>query len=250
MNMKTWPALLLTAIACLLPSANAGADPILGQVDDFEDGTTMGWRINLLGMGNPPPETLPVNVPDGGPAGAGDNFLRLTSNGVLGAGGRLVALNLDSRWTGDYVAAGVNAITLQVNNLGATDLALRLLFEHAPAGPPTDLALSTDPVLVPAGGGWVPVTFPIGPDDLTAALGSVDAALTGANVLRLFHSPTPEFPGPPATAVLGVDNITAAFVPAQVVPEPGALVLFAASLVGWDVAARRRGGKVTTGASS
>ena len=44
----------------------------LGQTDTFESGTTEGWVINLLGSGNPPPEALPRNIADGGPAGSGD----------------------------------------------------------------------------------------------------------------------------------------------------------------------------------
>ncbi|PWB73274.1 MAG: hypothetical protein C3F15_10055, partial [Holophagae bacterium] len=71
-------------------------DPL--QVDDFEDGTTMGWE-----EGAPSPNP-PVNVADGGPGGAGDAYLENTSSGGTGAGSRMVMFN-NAQWTGDYVAA-------------------------------------------------------------------------------------------------------------------------------------------------
>lgn len=233
MTLRPSLAILAPFAACLLMASPANADPIIGQVDSFEDGTTQGWHINALGIGAPPAEALPANVPTGGPGGVDDGYLQLASLGTPSAGGRLVALNLDSRWTGDYLAAGVDAITMDVNNLGTTDLALRLLFEHLEGGPPTDLALSAEAVLVPAGGGWSRVTFRIRPADLIALAGSVETALGAASVVRLLHGPTVGFPGPPVTAVLGVDNITA-------VPEPGSLALLALGLAGLAAAARHR----------
>ena len=169
-------------------------------------------------MGPPPAAALPTNIATGGPGGPDDNYLRLTSLGGSGSGSRLAVDNADPRWTGDYLAAGVNAITMDVNNLGQTDLALRLAFEDPTVGPPSNVAFSTDAVIVPVGSGWTPVTFLIGPGNLTAGLGDVNAALTGATFIRLYHSPDPNFPNPvfPIPAVvaqLGVDNITAAACP-------------------------------------
>ena len=60
---------------------------VIGQVDNFEDGTTQGWVVGLLGAPSPAP---PQNIPNGGPLGAGDNYLQLTSVGGSGAGNRLV----------------------------------------------------------------------------------------------------------------------------------------------------------------
>lgn len=224
---------LTAACLTLLPPSLATADPIPGQVDTFEDGTTQGWRINLLGLGSPPAAALPTNVPTGGPGGTDDNYLQLTALGVPDAGGRLVAMNFDPRWTGDYLAAGVDSLVMDVNNLGATDLALRLLLERTEGGPPTDIALTADAVTVASGGGWTRVTFRIGSADLLALTGTVDAVLGSVSLIRLVHSPEPEFPGPPVSALLGVDNITA-------VPEPGSIGLLAAGLAGLGLRARRR----------
>jgi hypothetical protein len=218
-------AVVVFTAGCLLLPAIACAVPVVGQVDTFEDGSTQGWIINLLGIGSPPAAALPTNIATGGPGGADDNFLQLTSLGGAGAGNRLVAINVDPRWTGNYIAAGVNAITMDVNNLGSTDLSLRLLFEHAAGGPPTDTAISTNPVLVSAGSGWTQVTFLIGVDDLTAGVGDVSAALSDVSIIRIFHSPVLQFPGPSLAAQIGVDNITA-------VPEPSTLALAALGILG------------------
>jgi hypothetical protein len=192
-----------------------------GQIDTFEDGTTQGWITALLGSPNPAP---PVNVPTGGPAGMDDNFLLLTSFGGNGPGSRLSGINL-AQWAGNYLAAGVNTISMDVNNLGSTDLFLRLMFADPTVGPPANLAF-TDAILVPAGSGWTPISFFFDVANLSAGLGDITTALTNTTEIRLYHSPAPNFPNPvfpisAVTAQLGVDNIQA-----QAVPEvpPGMLL--------------------------
>lgn len=216
----------LLAIA-LAPAPRASA-VVLGQIDTFQDGTTQGWLAGLLGAPHPAP---PINIPTGGPKGAGDRYLQLTALGGVGPGSRLTVLNL-SQWSGDYLSAGVHFITMDVNNLGTGDLSLRLLFEDPMGGPPNDVAFSTDPVLVPAGSGWMSVVFPVGPDALTAGLGSVTTALSNTTALRIFHSPSPGFPGPSVVAQIGVDNIKA-------VPEPSAALLIGAGLLALLITRRR-----------
>jgi hypothetical protein len=121
---------------------------------------------------------------------------------------------------------------MDVNNFGPADLFLRFLFVNFSGvpgmSPPSDLAWTLIPVIVPAGGGWHAVTFDISPGNLFAPLGSIAGALGGVDELRLFHNPVPAFGGPgmgapPATAVLGIDNIAA-------VPEPSALILLGSGL--------------------
>lgn len=194
---------------CVLLTASPVAfGVVVGQTDTFEDGTTQGWQINLLGLGAPPAEALPQNVPSGGPNGIDDAYLRLTSTGTPGGGGRLTAINM-VQWAGDYLNSGVQAIRMDVNNFGTSDLFLRLLFADPITGPPQNQAFSTDPIFVPGGSGWMSILFPINPDDFTVALGSVESALGNATELRLYHSPAAEFPGPMITAQLGVDNVEA-----------------------------------------
>jgi hypothetical protein len=207
------------AVLVLLAAAPAAA-VVQGQVDDFQDGTTQNWFVGVTGSFNP------ANVPDGGPTGLADAFLELTATGGSGAGSRLTVINA-TQWTGDYTSAGITTIWMEVNNLGATDLALRLFLADLadnPGGAPNS-AVSTVPVDVPAGSGWTTVAFPVTSGDLTALNGDAAAALAGVAEARLFDSPTVGYPGPAIQATLGVDEIRA-------VPEPDAALASAAALTG------------------
>ncbi len=216
----TWAASALLAATLSLPAF--ALTP--GLPDTFEAGSEDGWAS---GAGNPSP---PVAVPGGGPAGANDGYLLLSASGSPGAGGRLVAFG-GPQWAGDYTQAGVTGITLDVKNLGATDLSLRLLFSSALGN-----AYSLTPVLVLAGSDWQPVRF----DTRPAALAGVGAAsLPAVTGLRLYHSPTLGEPtaAPFVAARLGLDNVTA-------VPEPitGHLLLAGLALL---AAVRRAGVRLT-----
>ncbi|HEX6985824.1 MAG TPA: hypothetical protein VF170_10620, partial [Planctomycetaceae bacterium] len=166
--MRSLPTIAAAVLLIGLAQPRAATAGLIGRIDTFEDGTTQGWEINLLGIGAPPTAALPTNVPTGGPAGADDNFLRLAAFGGTGAGSRLSVVNFMNQWAGDYLAEGVTAFRMDLINLGTTDLSLRLMFANPTVGPPTDLAFSTEAVVLPAGGGWTPVMFPVRPADLTA----------------------------------------------------------------------------------
>ena len=215
-------SLLIAATVGLLSMSSLPVGAVvIGQVDNFEDGTTQNWTVGLLGAPNP---ALPQNVGTGGPAGAGDNYLLLTSIGGFGAGSRMTVIN-PVQWGGDYLATGVNLISMDVKNLGGTDLYLRLLFEDPTIGPPDNVAFSTDAIVLTAGSDWTRIYFPIGLSTFTASQGSVAKALSGATVMRLYSGKAAGFPGAPVVAQLGVDNITAG-----VVPEPGTGAFAAAAL--------------------
>lgn len=193
--------------------------PVLarGQIAIFEDGTTEGWQSGSGSATQPP--LPPTNIPTSGPAGADDNYLLVQSVGGSGPGSRFSVLN-ESEWALDYVSTGITHIRMDVNNLGVSDVSLRLLFEDLnELGVPVNLALSADAVFVPVGSGWTSVLFDIRPAALLAgSIGSVDDALAGADVLRIFHNPDPAFPGPPIgppaiSAKVGFDNMVA-------IPEP------------------------------
>lgn len=217
-----------TSAALLLLGGAASAFSIeIGQIDTFEDGTTQGWVTNLLGQGNPP--NPPTNVSTGGPGGAGDNYLSLTSLGTQGPGGKLVGMNV-SQWSGDYTDEGVTSITMQVKNFGDTDLNLRLLFESVGQFGPTDVAATTDSFFLAAGSDWTTVQFDVTPSALTPLLGDVNNALSNVSALRIYNSADLTFPGPNSVSSLGVDNM-------QAVPEPGTIM---ATLAGLGFLARKR----------
>jgi hypothetical protein len=207
-------ALLFLVLSITQPTT--GSAVTVGQVDTFEDGTTQNWVIGLRGGIFVAP--FPPVIVTGGPAGAGDHFLRITATGSgIDPGSRLAVINL-TQWAGNYSAAGITAITMNVNNLGPTDLYLRLLttdsanFEMPELSPNT--AISAAPVIVPVGSGWVSVTFPVTAENLVAVTGSVSTALANATQLRIFHNPAATFPPPIVQAQLGVDNIKASAPPA------------------------------------
>jgi hypothetical protein len=232
MRARALAATLVSAASIL--AAPLLAQPLAGQRDDFEGGTTQGWSV-----GDPAHPQPPTNVATGGPGGAGDNYLLLTSVGGNGPGSRLSAVNL-AQWAGDYRAAGIGAIRMDVANFGSNDIFLRLLWADPLMGPPTNVAVSSG-VLLPAGSGWQTITFDLGGASITTLLGSGDMALRTATELRLFHNPAPLFIGPPNSsppivASLGVDNITAV----AVVPEPSTLLLLGSGLLLFPLLHRRR----------
>jgi hypothetical protein len=233
--MVRW-SILLCALCCLAVTSQAAVT--LGQVDDFEDGATMGWFVPQATHPAPP-----ENIATGGPGGADDNFLRLRAFGNLGAGSRLSVLS-DSHWGGNYVLTGVSHIAMDVNNFGPDSVSLRLLFEdlNPTPGPPLNLALSATAVEVPANSGWMRIVFAVRPADLIGGgLGTVQGALENADLIRIFHNPAAQFPGPPTgpppvTVTLGVDNITAAQI-----PEPRTLWTIGMGLVAGSFVSRRFG---------
>lgn len=232
MNLRKFFTLGILVGSCLVLPSSALADPILGQLDTFETGS-QGWFTGGVMVPAQPAEIL-----SNGPTG---NFMLLSANGGSGANGRLTVLN-DSQWAGNYLAAGVSLITMDVRNLGQTDLYLRLMFEDPMFGPPTNIAFSTVPIFVAAGSGWTSIGFVVAPGSLTSGLpgGTVIGALTGTTAIRLYHSQNPGFPNPvfpidPVEGQLGVDNIRA-----SAVPEPATAFLFISGLAAVAIKIRKR----------
>ncbi|MEM8679432.1 MAG: hypothetical protein AAGF97_08775 [Planctomycetota bacterium] len=213
MPHKSALIIFASTLPLLLTTAAWGVS--IGQLDDFQDGTTQGWEVAVGPQGGMPP--FPPANAAGGAGGAGDLFLQLTSTGGPGAGGRMVVIN-GAQWTGNYLAAGVTGISMDVANLGGLPLDLRMRFEHfAGPGPPTGDYISSQAVTVGPQSGWQSVFFPIAESDLTDLTGGMGddyaTTLSDVGVIRLMHAPTTMLPPPMIDAVLGVDNVRA-------VPEP------------------------------
>lgn len=233
MRVNRFSSLLAALVLSMAAGTRAQAGIVVGQVDDFEDGTTQNWTVGILGATHPAP---PKNIASGGPRGDNDNYLKLTAVGGLGAGNRLVAINL-AQWTGDYSAAGVGVISMDLLNLGSTDVTIRLFLENPQFAPPTDAAV-TNGVFLAAGSGWTRASFWVTPSALTSLSGDIDTLLSNVTALRIIQNPDPNFPGPEIVASLGVDNISAA------APEPGTLTTLCLGLVGfagWRLRRRQRG---------
>jgi hypothetical protein len=172
----------------------------LGETDTFASNTE-SWRQG---------ESANLRATGGGPGGASDPYLRLVADGS-GEHGKLVVFNR-SQWAGNYLQSGITRISMAANNLGSTDLRLRLAFGSAsdPKAGGTWFA-STQPANLPAGSGWTNVSFPIDSSALTRVQGtaSYQTLMAGVATLRILHASTASNQGPNVVATLGVDNITA-----------------------------------------
>lgn len=226
--MKLLISLAVLAAAALAPQM-AGAVAI-GQTDTFQTGID-NWFAGGLGLGQVPP-IPPQVVPTGGPGGAGDAFLEITGLGGFGPGSKITAIN-GTQWAGNYLAAGVGGIAMDLRNLGGTDLTVRLQLEDPIGGPPADEAVTIFDAVLPAGGDWQHVVFPISASDLFPIVGDPTTLLSQVTFLRIIQNPSVGESAPVA-GVLGVDNIAAA------VPEPSSLALVASGFVAALMVSRRR----------
>jgi hypothetical protein len=210
----------LGLVLSLLLASVADAAIQLGRLDDFQNGTTQGWAGG----------SSPTNIATGGPAGTGDRFLRINT-----ANGKLATFN--ATWGGDWLAAGVTQVAMDLNNLGTTELEIRLLLVDA--GVHGGNFTSAHSLVLPAMSGWVHAVFSLAPDQMAYIGGGVGSGVlsdTLAHVDRLLirndpGAPSPAGEAPSITGTLGLDNLHA-------IPEPTAA---AALLIGAAAMMRRRG---------
>jgi hypothetical protein len=207
MNRRPWIAALV-ALPLLTFAPQRLCAVTVGNLDDFNDGGAMdpleGWANQGSFTGGL------TRQASGGPAGASDAYLRVASTGGSQSFGKLVAFNQSETWNGDYLAAGVVKISMDVNNLGTNPLMLRVALGtgSAPlAG--GDWMVTTAGVSLPVASGWTNIEFPLGPGDFTGDdfLDVIGDVVT----LRIFHavSANTDGIGEPIMAALGVDNIRA-----------------------------------------
>ncbi|MGI8438124.1 MAG: hypothetical protein ACR2NX_14710 [Chthoniobacterales bacterium] len=218
--------LLLASFASFLVLVASPANALsLGQVDTFFDGA--GGNLNWVNGAS----QVSV-IGSGGPGGAGDAYLQVTSTGGGGAGSRLVAQNYQvppsfiSQWVGNYISTGVNAISFDLLNQSAVTLTMRLAFK-TDTGQGASGYLSQAVTIAP-GGGWQHFSIAITSAAMTAIGGpaaySTFFAGNFTEMRFINEAGNSNLNGDPVAAVLGIDNIAA-------VPEPTTLALGAAGLV-------------------
>jgi len=211
--MGAWVALLLASELVAAPAMAI----TLGQVDDFQDGTTQNWE----GGSNQ------SNVANGGPDGAGDRYLQVSaSNFHLGTRNQV-------QWVGDYLVEGVDELVFDLNNFGPNAVALRVSLSDG-----TTTFTTTNETVLASGSGWVSASFLLSEAELTRTqgTGTLDQTLAGVTNLLLRHDPDPISPPGQAnfvTATIGIDNVTA-------LPEPRMSLLLAAGLPALAALARLR----------
>ncbi len=202
---------------------STGYAVMFGQIDSFQNGSLQGWT------NGPAPD--PTNVATGGPAGAGDRFLQVLATGGFGAGSKLTTFNR-TQWLGDYHAAQVSAIAMDLKNLDDTapiqPLSVRIGFRQSTA-PGAPGYVTTNAFALPADNAWHHAVFQL----TGAAMIGVNAgALTLAQLLsdpaemRILSANFLSLDGDSTSSKLGIDNI-------QAIPEPPTLALlgFAATML-------------------
>jgi hypothetical protein len=200
---------------------------VVGQLDDFQDGTTQNWTNGGV-QGVPPIVNL-----DGGPGGAGDRFIQVTSLGGQGAGNRLTVFNRD-QWLGDYIDQGVTSIELDLRNFSNVQLSIRIAFKQE-TGPVVPGYVSQAFILAP-NSGWVHAVFSLS----MAAMIPIDSPVDYNTFFsgdfqeaRIINSINPDLNGEPIAAQIGIDNIHA-------VPEPTVFTLVAIGVLPLASSIRRR----------
>ena len=206
--------ILVAAMFCgAFAFAGSARAIVVGQIDNFEDGTTQSWA-NGGAPGAPPV----LNIDTGGPAGVDDNFMQIAAGGD-GAGQFLTVFNR-AQWLGDYIAQGVIAIEIDLNNFSKVDLNIRLGFRES-TDPGASGYLSTA-FSLSAGSGWQHAVFLINPGSMIAVGSPADFDTFFAGnfgEMRIINEAgTSNLNGDQVTAEMGIDNIHA-------VPEPSAVLL-------------------------
>jgi hypothetical protein len=166
---------------------------VLGQIDTFQDGLNGDWQ----GNGNP------TNIPNAGPLGFGDHCV-----GIDTATAPHLAMYNATTWSGDWLTAGVKVVEMDMRNMGAVPLEMRVVL----IGTLGTRWTSTVALPLPVDANWHHMVFPITESFMTQVLGSdsyTDVASTVGFFLIRHQSGPPDFRGTGVTSALRLDNIQA-----------------------------------------
>jgi hypothetical protein len=207
-------ALFLVALGVGVTSRAA---PVAGQMNTFQGGTE-GWGQGI--------NTTNTVVTSGGPAGLQDNYIRVTAFGGGGPGSRLITLNESSPWTGNFLAAQIAAVEMDVRSF---DTQSRPLYLRVALRSASGSAVVSAPHVMTADGTWHHVVFPLTSDALTPA-GSFTSVMSNVADFRILHGVDSDHRGEPIASSFGLDNIRLVGI-----PEPSAALLAA-----WPILLLRR----------
>lgn len=217
-------------IATLLAGTLAGRVSAIsvGMVDTFSSGTDLGWAGSVV-----------TNLANIGPGGEGDRAAQVTAGG----GGRIVVYSQaipapddgpdDLRWTGNFTAAGIKKISLDVRHVNATPLFLRIgigahgFLQSGGVNGTGDTYVTNYGLSVPGDAQWHTLEFPVEAANFQASTANTTpapnaaAALTDVTHFRFIHNPAAgDFRGAQATLPFFMDNVRAIGV-----PEPASVAL-------------------------
>lgn len=193
-------------------SASALADIRLGLLNDFEDGTAQQWRNKQSGF----------NVPDGGPDGAGDNYLRALSTGEqqvplcqnTQCGSKLVLNTEEERgirtWLGNYFDASVGAIEVKLKNFGDIPATVRMAFTNGP-GSNSTFWVTLDEITLPAQSDWQTMVFSLAKARMVkrAWVDSYEKVFSAVFKARILVNPEPDYRGEVKAHDIGFDDFVA-----------------------------------------
>ena len=204
-NLLTMTRLLLSLFIGTFTSFYAFAI-VPGQISTFEDGTSQGWE------GGADQEIVLTD----GPAGFGDNFFNIKTNPQSNQQGtKLATYNQGTDWAGDYQAAGITEISMDLKNFADTliDLEIRIvLFGPGASANTATRYTSTQSKIIPPDGQWHRVVFSLSEDSLTLVSGTdtYTTVMQGVQRILIRHQAgAPAAGGTTVLAGMGLDNIQA-----------------------------------------
>ncbi|MGH7133641.1 MAG: hypothetical protein ACREJO_17055 [Phycisphaerales bacterium] len=214
---------LLAMVALGAAAGSASGQVSLGMWDNFNSGTTHDW---INGGSAPDPDV----ISSGGPAGAGDGWMRMSSDGSGGGGKLTIFNNLD--WWGDYVTTGITRIEMDLMNLDPQNRTLNIRLGFRLSSNQNSPGWCTQAFNLVADGQWHHAVFTLSAATMTRIGGapSWTESMMSVGEVRLSHSPSAGLTGPNITSAMGVDNIRA-------LPTPGAAGVL---MLGGLLTSRRR----------